>query len=170
MLNTTATFRPSHGLVPASTGRLAAAVCIALTAFTSMAAAQNAALASGSADAQCVLAGRVNSEQRWAPQARGIELLDAQGTRITLADKTALANVKQVRISSPALLSACNGDQALAKGDDLPSWKKTSSPAVSPGAAPVPVQAVGFPPLRVGGSLVELRLSVPADRTVALTR
>ncbi len=151
----------------------AVALCIALSFAANLAIAQTAApaaSASSVADAQCILAGRVDAGQRWAPQARGIELLDAQGKRVTSADKAALASVKQARISSPALLSACNGDQALAKGDDLPVAKKTSSPAVSAGAAPLPVEAVSFPPLRVGGTLVELRLSLAPGRVVALAR
>jgi hypothetical protein len=32
------------------------------------------------------------------------------------------------------------------------------------------VEAVNFPPLRVGGTLVELRLSLAADRVMTLTR
>jgi hypothetical protein len=129
-----------------------------------------AASTTGGTELQCILAGRVDGDQRWAPQARGVELLDAQGKRITSPDKAALASVKQARISSPALLSACNGDQTLAKGDDLPNAKKTSSPAVSAGTAPVTVEAVNFPPLRVGGTLVELRLSPAPDRIVSLSR
>ena len=151
----------------------AVALCIPLAAFASMAMAQNAApvaATTSGADLQCILAGRVDGDQRWAPQARGVELLDAQGKRVSSADKAALASVKQARISSPALLSACNGDQALAKGDDLPKTKKTSSPAVSVSTVPVNVEAVSFPPLRVGGALVELRLSLAPDRVVTLTR
>ncbi len=149
------------------------ALCMPLSFVVSMAWAQSAApaaTASAGAEAQCILAGRVDGDQRWAPQARGVELLDAQGKRITSADKAALAGVKQARISSPALLSACNGDQALAKGDGLPKAPKTSSPAVSAGAAPIVVEAVNFPPLRVGGALVELRLNPAPDRVVSLTR
>jgi hypothetical protein len=164
----------TSGSAPRATVRAWAMVlCISLAAAGSLATAQNAAPFSsttGGADLQCILAGRVDGDQRWAPQARGVELLDAQGKRVTSADNAALANVKQARISSPALLSACNGDQALAKGDDLPNTKKTSTPAVSAGAAPVNVEAVSFPPLRVGGTLVELRLSPTPDRIVSLSR
>ena len=148
---------------------LAGALCAALLATASAAMAQGAAT-SVDADMQCILAGRVDAEQRWAPQARGIELLDAQGKRVSSADKAALASVKQVRVSSPALLSTCNGDQALAKADDLPNAKKASAPAISAATAPIKVEAVGFPPLRVGGTLVELRLRVVPERVVSLTR
>jgi hypothetical protein len=131
------------------------------------------AQASASADAdgaRCILAGRLDTNQRWAPQARGIELLDANGRRVLTSDKSALSNVKQVRISSPALLSQCNGSQALAKGDDLARAAKSTVPAVSANAEPVTVQAVAFPPLKVGGDLVELRLDVQPQRVVSLTR
>lgn len=177
MLNKSITSRASHAKVRTFAHTFAhtwaVALCIPLSIATSLAVAQStapSAAASPGADLQCILAGRVDGDQRWAPQARGVELLDAQGKRVTSADKAALASVKQARISSPALLSACNGDQALAKGDDLPNTKKTSSPAVSASTAPVNVEAVSFPPLRVGGTLVELRLSMAPDRVVTLTR
>lgn len=179
MLNKSATSLASHAFHPVARTSLrtvartwAVALCIPLSFVASLAVAQSTvpAAATTGANLQCILAGRVDGDQRWAPQARGVELLDAQGKRVTSADKAALASVKQARISSPALLSACNGDQALAKGDDLPNAKKTSSPAVSAGTAPVNVEAVSFPPLRVGGTLVELRLSLAPDRVVTLTR
>jgi hypothetical protein len=172
MLNKSFTSRASHAQAGTFARTWAVALCIASSFAASVAVAQSTAPAAGAtgADLQCILAGRVDGDQRWAPQARGVELLDAQGKRVTSADKAALASVKQARISSPALLSACNGDQALAKGDDLPNAIKTSSPAVSAGTAPVTVDAVSFPPLRVGGTLVELRLSLAPDRVVTLTR
>jgi hypothetical protein len=126
--------------------------------------------ASAPADAQCILAGRLGSNARWAPQARGIELLDAAGKRISSSDKAALGAVAQVRVTSPALLSACNGSQRLTQGEDLPKAAKASSPAVSAGNTPLKVESVSFPPLRVGGELVELRLSVGPDRVIALSR
>ncbi len=119
--------------------------------------------------AQCILAGRVDVEQRWAPQARGVELLDAAGKRVSSASKDALASVKSVRLSQPALLSNCNGDQALPDGGPA-TGNKVPAPAVSAGAALVNVQAVAYPPLRVGGSLVELKLDVPAQRVITLAR
>lgn len=173
MLNKFTTSRASSAIAGAAVRTWALALCIPLATVASVAMAQSAAPAAsttGGADLQCILAGRVDGDQRWAPQARGVELLDGQGKRVTSADKAALASVKQARISSPALLSACNGDQALAKGDDQATAKKTSSPAVSAGAAPITVEAVNFPPLRVGGTLVELRLNPAPDRIVSLTR
>ena len=122
-----------------------------------------------SASAQCILAGRLDADQRWAPQARGVELLDGAGKRVSGASKELLATVKAVRLSQPALLSNCSGNQALPEGD-ASSGKKSPAPAVSAGNAPIPVQAVAYPPLRVGGSLVELEVQAPAARVIALTR
>jgi hypothetical protein len=119
--------------------------------------------------AQCILAGRLDAEQRWAPQSRGVELLDAAGKRVSGSSKEALANVKAVRLSQPALLSNCNGDQALPEGG-ASTGNKSPAPAVSASKESVSVQAVAYPPLRVGGSLVELKLQVPAQRVVMLTR
>jgi hypothetical protein len=146
-----------------------ALVSTLLLSNASWAAAQASSVADADG-ARCILAGRLDSSQRWAPQARGIELLDANGKRVLTSDKSTLSNVKQVRISSPALLSQCNGSQALAKGDDLAKSAKTTVPAVSANAEPVMVQAVAFPPLKVGGDLVELRLDVQPQRVVNLTR
>lgn len=134
---------------------------------TSWAAAQQPA---DDASARCILAGRLDSQQRWAPQARGVELLDANGKRVLTSDKAGLSAVKQVRISSPALLSQCNGSQALVSGDDIARAGKSKVPAISAGAAPVAVEAVAFPPLKVGGDLVELRLDLQPQRVVSLTR
>jgi hypothetical protein len=119
--------------------------------------------------AQCVLAGRIDLAQRWAPQARGVELLDASGQRVSGASKDLLASVKAVRLSQPALLSNCHGNQALPDGETS-SGNKSPVPAVSAAHAPIPVQAVTYPPLRVGGSLVELQVEIPADRVIALHR
>ncbi len=141
------------------------AIALATACVSLSAAAQTA-----TPEMQCILAGRLDANQRWAPQARGIELLDAAGKRVASSDKAALAGVKQVRISSPALLSSCNGNQALAKGEDSAAGGKSAAPAISAGAAPLTVEAVSFPPLRVGGELVELRVSGVAQRLVALTR
>jgi hypothetical protein len=122
-----------------------------------------------SAEPMCILAGRLDAQQRWAPQTRGIELLDAAGKAVKASDKAALGSVKQVRVSSPAILSSCNGSAALPSGDDSKA-AKSSVPAIKAGSAPIAVDAVAFPPLRVGGELVELRVTVAADRVVSLTR
>jgi hypothetical protein len=95
-----------------------AALSLALAFYSTcgLASAQTTPAASAPADAQCILAGRLDSNARWAPQARGIELLDAAGKRVSGSDKAALGTVTQVRVTSPALLSKCNGSQPLAQG------------------------------------------------------
>ncbi|MGA8513161.1 MAG: hypothetical protein WB821_00130 [Burkholderiaceae bacterium] len=149
---------------------LLAGLCASALLGAGPSAAQTAGAPAASSTLQCILAGRLNTDQRWAPQARGVELLDATGKRVASSDKTALGGVKQVRISSPALLSTCNGNQALPSGDDQAKTPKAAAAAVSANATPINVEAVGFPPLRVGGELVELRLALPSERIVSLTR
>ncbi len=117
----------------------------------------------------CILAGRLDDQQRWAPQARGVQLLNAAGQPVTSASKEALATVKTVRLSQPALLSSCNGNQALPPGGDI-TGKKTPAAAVAASASPIPVQALAYPPLRVGGELVELKLDLQNARQIQLTR
>ena len=131
---------------------------LALAAFTS-------AFAQG-ADAGCIVAGRL-SEGQWAPRMQGVQLLGADGRAVSSANKSALANVKQVKLSSPALLSRCDGDAALAQGPDAVGTKKPV-PALAAGA--VDVQVVSYPKLRRGGELVELRVSAPAERVSMITR
>jgi hypothetical protein len=149
---------------------LLASLCATALLSAGPSAAQTASTLTAGDAMQCILAGRLNTDQRWAPQARGVELLDATGKRVTSSDKAALNGVKQVRIASPALLSTCNGNQALPSGDDQAKTQKTVAAAVSANATPINVEAVGFPPLRVGGELVELRLTLPSERIVSLTR
>ena len=117
-------------------------------------------------DAQCILAGRLG-DGGWSPRMPGVQLLGADGGTVTSADKQALAGVKQVRLSSPALLSRCDGNGELALGPDAPG-PKGQVPAVSAGL--VPVQSVSFPKLRRGGELVELKLAVPAERVTLVSR
>ncbi|MDB5874151.1 MAG: hypothetical protein JWQ07_3593 [Ramlibacter sp.] len=115
----------------------------------------------------CILAGRLSDDAKWAPRMAGVELLGQDGRAVTGADKQALSGVRQVKLSAPALLSRCDGSAQLALGPDAPG-PKAKVPAIGPGV--VAVEAVSFPKLRRGGELVELRLAVPADRVVMLTR
>jgi hypothetical protein len=114
----------------------------------------------------CIIAGRL-SEGAWAPRMAGVQLLDAGGKVVASADKSSLASVRQVRLTSPALLSRCDSDGQLALGPDEPGAKQPVS-AVGPGVAQV--EAVNFPKLRRGGELVELKLTVPAERVTMVTR
>lgn len=124
------------------------------------------AFAQGTADSTCIVAGRVVAGA-WAPQMEGVELLGADGQVITSAARQALASVRQARLTSPALLSRCDGDATLALGGEQPGAKQ---PAPAVGAGLVTVQAVNFPKLRRSGELVELRITVPAERVTMLTR
>ena len=117
-------------------------------------------------EASCILAGRLG-ESGWAPRMQGVELLGQDGRAVAGASKSALAGVRQVRLSAPALLSRCDGSGQLALGPDVPG-AKAPVPAVGPGV--LPVEAVSFPKLRRGGELVELRITVPAQRVTMLTR
>jgi hypothetical protein len=98
---------------------------------------------------------------------QGVQLLGQDGRSIDGADKSSLASVKQVRLSAPALLSRCDGNGQLALGPDAPG-SKSPVPAIGPGV--VPVESVSFPKLRRGGELVELKLTVGAERVTMVTR
>lgn len=118
-------------------------------------------------EGSCILAGRLADNQRWAPRMSGVELLAQDGRAITSADKQALASVRQVRLSAPALLSRCDGDGQLALGPES-AGPKAPVPAIGPGV--LPVVAVNFPKLRRGGEMVELKVTVPAERVSMVTR
>ncbi len=115
----------------------------------------------------CILAGRLSDDGRWAPRLAGVQLLGQDGKVLGTAGKPGLASVTQVRLSSPALLSRCDGDGQLALGPESPG-AKTAVPAIGPGI--VAVESVQYPKLRRGGELVELRVTVPADRVTMVTR
>jgi hypothetical protein len=121
-------------------------------------------------EAQCILAGRLNQEGRWAPAASGVQLLDAAGQRISSSGQPKLEAIKAVRIAEPALLAQCNAGQAMADGDANKKSSKSPAPALAAADAPVSVQATAMLPGRAGGQWVELRLEVPAERLVMLTR
>jgi hypothetical protein len=132
-----------------------------------VAAAVIAAPAFAQSDAQCIVAGRLSGGQ-WAPKFGTLHLFGAQGQPIATPTPQALANVRRAVLDQPALLSRCNGDEPIARADDEPAGRKTEVPAIARGS--VDVQGVSFPKLRTGGALVELRVRVPADRVVMLTR
>ncbi|MDQ6880815.1 MAG: hypothetical protein M3150_01820 [Pseudomonadota bacterium] len=117
-------------------------------------------------EAGCIVAGRLG-DAGWAPRMQGVQLLAQDGSAVSAASKSALAGVKQVRLSAPALLSRCDGSNALALGPDVPG-ARNKVPAIGPGT--IPVESVSFPRLRRGGELVELRLTVPAERVTMVTQ
>jgi hypothetical protein len=146
-----------------------ALACMASLSLTPLLAQTSPASGATVADKSCILAGRLSSDQRWAPLAGGLILLDGAGKRVNASSKEALASVKAVKLSAPALLSQCNGNQALASGEAT-GGNKGPVPAASAGAKALEVQAMYFPPARVGGVWVELQLAPPADRLIALGR
>jgi hypothetical protein len=122
---------------------------------------------------QCIVAGRLNADGKWAPRYEGVELRADKGRVIKRSGKADLSDTRQVRLSQPAVLTRCDGDGEVAKGDEggLGSGGFTdreSVPALSPGL--VEVIGVAFPRLRSGGELVELKVKVPLDRLVMVTR
>jgi hypothetical protein len=118
---------------------------------------------------ECILAGRITADGKWAPRFDGVQLLAPGGRVVSSAKKEALGDVQQVRLTRPALLAKCDGDGELASGDGQPAIPKEPVPAVSPGV--VEVQTVSFPKLRTGGELVELRLrALPLERVVMVKR
>jgi len=123
--------------------------------------------AQGGGENSCILAGRLSDEGRWAPRLAAVQLLNQEGRAVSGADKPSLSAVRQVRLSAPALLSRCDGDAQLALGPQAPGAKEPV-PAVGPGV--LPVEAVSFPKLRRGGELVELKVTVPAERVTMVTR
>lgn len=129
----------------------------------------------GPEQGQCILAGRLDSDAQWAPKFANLELFDSQGKLIQprvanqQSAKDLLAGAKQVRIKAPALLSACNGNQAIPKGDAQASPAQSQAPAVSAGSALIGIEAIGFPPIGLGGEWVELRLALQQERVTMIS-
>ena len=120
-----------------------------------------------SAEGSCIIAGRLSDDGRWSPRSAGVQLLGPDQRPISTADKAALSAVRQARLTAKALLSTCDGNGQLALGPDAPG-AKAPVPAVGPGT--VTVESVSFPKLRRGGELVELKITVPAERVTMVTR
>ncbi|WP_152682630.1 hypothetical protein [Caenimonas sp. SL110] len=141
-----------------TTLRIALALGLALTGASSFA----------QSDSSCLVAGRLSDTGKWAPRMAGVQLLSQDGKAITGSDKQSLANVKQVRVTAPALLAKCDGDAQLAQGPDAPG-AKGPVPALSAGTT-LAVESVSYPKMRRGGELVELKVNAPAERVTMLTR
>lgn len=148
------------------------ATIVSLLTFSMLAATP--AAAQEAAESPCVVAGRLDSTAHWAPRFTHLDLLDAEGKPLqprVAAHQSAkdwLAQVKQVRVKAPALLSACNGNQPLARGDDKPAVPHATALAVAPGRDLIAVEAVNYPPMAVGGEWVELKLALNSDRVTMI--
>ncbi len=125
--------------------------------------------AGAQSDAQCILAGRVSSDGRWAPAASSVHLLGATGERIRGANQTTLASVKAVRLLESTLLAQCNAGQAMADGLST-NGVKSAVPALKAGDVPIAVQAIAMLPGRGLSQWVELRVAVPVERVTLLMR
>lgn len=139
-----------------------------LLATTSLACLISIPTAAQDEAGQCILAGRLGADQRWAPRFAGVQLLGQDGRVLTASGKEALAGVRQARLAQPALLSRCDGNRELARADDEPPGQRGQVPAVSAGL--VEVESVAFPKLRTGGELVELKVRVAPERVVLVSR
>ncbi len=113
----------------------------------------------------CITAGRMDAAG-WAPQFQTVRLLDGAGRALPVKNKSDLTQVRAVELTEAALLSVCDGNKALTRGDGALS--KGAVPAAKPGR--FNVAGLGFPKLQTGGELVELEISVPADQIVMITR
>jgi len=119
-------------------------------------------------DLACITAGRLDSNGQWAPKFDSVRLLDGLGRAISSSKKDELRNLQALEITEPALLSACLGDKPMPPADGSQAQTKSPVPAAKPGR--VAVVGVGYPQLRVGGALAEVKVQVTADQIVMLTR
>jgi len=122
-------------------------------------------LSNGVQASTCITAGRMDAAG-WAPQFQAVRLLDGSGRILPVKNKSDLTQVRAVELTESALLSVCDGNKALTRGDGAAS--KGPVPAAKPGR--FNVAGLGFPKLQTGGELVELEISVPADQIVMITR
>ena len=113
----------------------------------------------------CITAGRMDTEG-WAPQFKSVHLLNEAGRVLVVKNKSELTQVKAVEIKEAALLSACDGNKSLTRGDD--TTIKGAVPAAKPGR--FDVVGLGFPKLQIGGELVEFEITVAADQIAMITR
>ena len=118
-------------------------------------------------ESTCITAGRMSADGNWSPQFQSVRLLDDAGRRLSVKLKSELTLVRGVELTEPALLSGCEGDRALTRGNDVVT-EKLPAPAAKAGR--LNVISVGFPKLQIGGELVELKVQVNADQIVMITR
>ena len=112
----------------------------------------------------CITAGRMDNAV-WAPQFQSVRLLDDAGRTLKVKNKSELMQVRLVELTEAALLSVCDGNKAVARGDGV--QVKGPVPAAKPGR--FNVAGLGFPKLQ-NGELVEFELTIAADQIVMITR
>ena len=113
----------------------------------------------------CITAGRMDTAG-WAPQFKSVRLLNEAGRVLVVKNKSELMQVKAVELKEAALLSTCDGNKSLTRGDD--ATIKGAVPAAKPGR--FDVVGLGFPKLQIGGELVEFEITVAADQIATITR
>ena len=113
----------------------------------------------------CITAGRMDTAG-WAPQFKSVRLLNEAGRVLVVKNKSELMQVKAVELKEAALLSTCDGNKSLTRGDD--ATIKGAVPAAKPGR--FDVVGLGFQKLQIGGELVEFEITVAADQIATITR
>ena len=78
----------------------------------------------------CITAGRMDIAG-WAPQFKSVQLLNETGRVLVVKNKSELKQVKAVELKEAALLSVCDGNKSLTRGDD--ATIKSAVPAAKPG-------------------------------------
>ena len=122
-------------------------------------------LLNGAHATTCITAGRMDTAG-WAPQFKSVHLLNEAGRVLVVKNKSELTQVKAVELKEAALLSVCDGNKSLTRGDD--ATIKSAVPAAKPGR--FNVVGLGFPMLQTGGELVEFEIIVAADQIAMITR
>ena len=122
-------------------------------------------LLNGAHASTCITAGRMDTEG-WAPQFKSVHLLNEAGRVLVVKNKSELTQVKAVELKEAALLSTCDVNKSLTRGDD--ATIKGAVPAAKPGR--FNVVGLGFPKLQTGGELVEFKIIVTADQIAMITR
>ena len=113
----------------------------------------------------CITAGRMDTAG-WSPQFNSVHLLNEAGRVLVVKSKSELKQVKAVELKEAALLSTCDGNKSLTRGDD--ATIKGAVPAAKPGR--FNVVGLGFPKLQFGGELVEFEITVASDQIAMITR
>ncbi len=112
----------------------------------------------------CITAGRMDNSV-WAPQFQSVRLLDDAGRIVPVKNKSELTRVRAVELTEAALLSVCDGNKTVTRGESV--QLKGPVPAAKPGR--FSVAGLGFPKLQ-NGELVEFEITIAADQIVMITR
>ena len=122
-------------------------------------------LLNGAHASTCITAGRMDTAG-WAPQFKSVHLLNEAGRVLVVKNKSELKQVKAVELKEAALLSVCDGNKSLTRGDD--ATIKGAVTAAIPGR--FNVIGLSFPRRQTAGQLVEFEIIVAADQIAMITR